>query len=281
MNGWRIAQILICLVFAAPFIYLNYWGFQVSAWTADVQAQNEAALRGDGHVGEISPIPESPFSFITKRIDRQKSASQTALNNNRVVAFEERLTVLPFLREGEEPPKEAFEDLYVTARAPLYFANRCEELLGTMATRCGVIRTETRRLKDGTFQVRGRLAYAPNYTVGSTDLLGGEFINTTVNAFPGARGAALPPATPQTRIAAFSTAMGLCDSLRDLYGSCVIESVRFRHVRLSEREIAESPLETDPERLDIHFRVAVYALETREEITLLEERSNEILASLN
>lgn len=280
MNNWTLAKVAIRLVLAAPFIYLTWWGFQMSSYTHQMQNVNEQALLGEGGISEIPAMPDSPFSFLTKGLDRKRSVSETGLNNNRVITVDEIMSIVDVLRDGEDIPDPAFHTLYMTARAPAHMIRYCEEALGTLAQRCGLLRTEAKPRKDGSFGVSARIAYAPTYTVGQTDIIGGEFVSTRVDLTPQER-TDLPTRSGEQR--AFYTAIALqaCDALRDTYGSCVIEDMSFEDRTLRERELEKLPPGTDPVRMEVSARLAVFTIDTREERNVLEERASEIIAALN
>ena len=280
MNRWKVATYVIRLIFAAPFLYLMWWGYQMSSYTHEMQVASEQALLGEGGGQEMPVMPESPFAFFTKTIDRRQSTSETGLNNNRVISVEEHLTIFDVLRDGEEPPLEEFHALYMTARAPARMIEYCEEALGTLATRCGILRTESRALRKGGFQVRARIAYAPTYEIGPTETIGGEFVFTILDLTP-QDVKELPAKSSAVRAQYTTQALQICDRLRDLYGSCVIEDLSFDDSIYNPRMLENMPANTDPIRLRVRARFAVFTIDTREERKLLEDRTKEIIANLN
>ena len=262
MNGWRVAQFLIVLLFAAPFIYINWWGVKMSAWTAQVQSANELSVSGDTPMIAMPEIPDMPFSWLRRGIDRQRTTSQTFLNGDRVVIVSEYLGIEDVLKPGETAPDPAFDELYVTARAPAYMIERCDEVLDTLATRCGLIKTKVETQKNGEFRVTARLAYIPAYEIGPTDELGAEFVHTRLEG-ERAYGVNLPAQTADNRIAALDRSRRGCDALRETYKSCVVAFVRFDHIRLKGSEIENAAPGTDPDRMRVTTQLEVFTLGTR------------------
>lgn len=280
MTGWRIAQALIMLLFASPFIYMYWWGFQMTAWTAQVQGENDAAILNGTEMGEVAEMPSSPFWWITRGIERQRTTSQAFLNDDRIVIVSEYLGIEDVLKPGEPAPDPAFDELYVTARAPSYMIARCAEVLETLGSQCGLIKTKIASKDDGEFRVTARLAYIPNYDIGPTELLGAEFVPTGLGG-ERMRGVELPVQSADNRVAALNRSLRGCDALRESYQSCVVGFVRFDHVRLTGSEIENAPAGTNPDRMRVSTQLEVFMLETRATRRELVSVTKQIDATLN
>lgn len=288
MNGWRIAQIIIVLIIASPFLYLQYWGYKASKYTFDMQSQNEAYLAGEIEADEIEhgQIPEVPWAGLTKRFDRQKSTSETGLNNNRVVSVSEIVQIDDLLAQGETLPAPVYEELFAMARAPGYLIDRCDDVLATIGTRCIVLRSSASVVDRPTqdlhhIAINARLAYAPNYAIGTTDIVGGDFVSFRVDLNGDEEPVNYPVPNAETRRGYLQTALQICDTLREEHGSCVIEDLTLKHTRLSDRHMKDQPEGASRIRLESRVRLGVFGIDTRENRKAFEARAKEILAALN
>lgn len=288
MNGWRIAIFLVGLLFATPFILLNYWGFQVSVWSHQVgqsavadAPQNSAGIAtlsfGDTAVAvqpasgdakasavDVPPMPRSPIAWLQDRGELRRMFSYTEFSAARMVTVDVQVPFQAVLKAGERAPDPLFRPLYVEARAPAIAQSYCAELLATLASACRVHQTSsTYRSRDDVYAVNLGLSYLPAYELGEPAFsAGADMITAQVDLTEGDGGSRAPGFDADQRRDHMGRAKEICGQIRAAYGSCVIS-------RLSLSADAPRGDRATPMRVRASFKT--YALETEEETRKFQE----------
>lgn len=270
MTAVRIGILIMGLIFAAPFIALNVWGLNMSLWVNQTMAQNQAMIDGEDVIPQVRDMPTGPLSWLRARADLRDTFTPDTLTNERYIIIEEVLDPQELLNPGEAMPNAAFIALYAGARAPARLIGYCADILATIGSSCDVIHTETRENREGKQELIGHLAYAPAVELGDPSVIeNGDLISTRI-ALP-FEGDLRPANDAQTRQELITQAQGICDTIREQLGNCVLTQLHLDVNELWITDLEALPTGTNPERLDVSARYTVYADETKMDRTALRD----------
>lgn len=257
---WKLAKLIVTLIFLSPIIVLNVWGARMSIWTGQFQAENKAVMSGKKESFEIPAMPTSPLDWIYKKAKKSKAFNTEDLNSGRQISITKTIDFADVLRAGEEPPEDVFKSLYVEARAQQILSSYCHVAFETLARRCEVNNSETRELRDGRFEIRGKLNYVPNYDIGKPlTISGGEFIRTRVSFGSGEHSE-----NPNADFAKWmGQAQEVCQRMKVQYGNCVLSNFSVSEAGYGERETKKGTEKQRGKKISFAAIVEVYAVNTK------------------
>ncbi|WP_341366657.1 hypothetical protein [Yoonia sp. BS5-3] len=243
MNLYRIFTVFFGLLIAAPTVILNAHGYDIAFWLRDDTTTAAAAP-------EIVPPIDRP--------ELRALFSADDLNQTRYVEVTEIIPPDALLQPQETTPDPALLPLYAAARAPARLIPYCDEVVRSIGTLCDVLHTHTHETREGKLALTGQLAFLPDFDMGSPfDMEDGAITEVSV-ALPHS-GDLLPPNEADTRVAGMQQAAAICAALKDAYGNCVLTGVMFKVEELWITDLEALPAGTNPQRLAVEARFAVFA----------------------
>lgn len=239
------------LLAAIWYVPTLIWGYKAATYTDAAMADPLTPEQDPDALAEIQDGP-APLAWLREQRKLRTHFRLDQFNDDRTVQFEQRISIDDLLTEDEPRPDPTLYKAYATARAPAFFAAKCEELLDTIASACKVYHSEARTLshQPGTVEIESRVTYIPSYPLGDTSAVSnGTF--RTASAFIEKH---LSLSAHESRRAVYRRAAEICGYVRGQLGNCVIESVRFddQFMRLSGAAAG-----TRPPRAFIRFSVFV------------------------
>lgn len=232
MNNWKLARILVGLLFASPMIYITYWGYNASKYEFEATSFNQKVIDGKAKPEDIAeaiqtPFPRLPWQGLLDKSERTRNFNAGALNKERRVTYRTAITLKDVLKPGETPPDPAFEKLWIQARALHHFSERCGEILADLATKCQAYKARLKELSNGTTRITVSFSYVPDYDLGAPVPDGDFEIFRGALASRSYNDAENKDNTSQNRTAALSLSKSICGEIRKLAGNCVIREVNF------------------------------------------------------
>jgi len=252
---------------AIAFLMMGIWYIPATIWGLQVTKASSEMVSGDGSaMGTLLKGP-APLSLLRDKRTERNFFSPDELTKRRYVSITHVVPFSELLAPGELQPDPAFHQLYATARAPGILMRYCPEILGKMATKCGVLIYEADFTRDGLVEISGSLSYVPAYEMGDLSKVNnGEVIL--------ARSRILRDQdmenTKETRALAITEALALCAELRGSVGPCVISNLNISSRR--NRHDREAP-----PMIDARVSFAVYADKTQHRHESLNARLEEIV----
>ncbi|MEO1637842.1 MAG: hypothetical protein AAFU41_01180 [Pseudomonadota bacterium] len=242
----------------------NVFAGAAAGRTAEIINSKESLLTA-AVGGDLSRL--DPATVGTATVDapdgteRDATFAMDTINARRTITVSEILTRNDLFSADEQRPAEVLVPLYAEARAPALLAPYCEEVVGTLAAACNVLRTDVTETDDGKLEFTGRLGFAPSVDLGdpSTVANGTLFSATVPLPF---EGDLLPAYDRPTRVAMMEQAQAVCDTLRARYGNCVLTNLRFVVTELWFTDLERLPPGTNPQRVEGRAQFTVYADET-------------------
>ena len=213
-----LVSLLITGIAAVWYVPAIIWGYQI---TKESQNIGES---GGTKMAELMKGP-APVRWFRNRNQMKGYYSLEDLTPYRTVAHSFIVPFESLLAPGEPVPGEEYHALYAMARAPALLASKCPEILGTLASKCDVGESKGELLRDGFVKIWGQLDYIPAYDIGDPSAVKNAKIMWGASIIVDRREKA---DTPENRAEAYKRSLLLCDRVREKFGNCLIEKLRFR-----------------------------------------------------
>ena len=225
MKARIILGLFLVLVAGIPMLLLN-------VGVLGTKAQVDRALSGGT---DVPRLVESAGVGIADAFGRFAEGQEIStifdtelLARARHVIHEQTLRIEDVLRDGEEPPVQGLEKLWITARANALAMPECDRILQTLAKTCGVSKSTVTDQKDGSFVVASMLSYVPSYYLGEIDVEGARDLYTKrieIPASEAARDVSDLATLPGLRVAYYEAARQACRDLRRETRNCVVTEI--------------------------------------------------------
>lgn len=262
MNPLRIGMLVVGLVIAAPFVAMTIWGFETNFGYDTVTDKYRESVGRDAVVEDMSDEPEAEMELLAGRLDVHETFTPDEITDERFIIVEQVIDAEALLNTGEVMPSQEFTALYAAARAPARLHPYCADILATIGSTCDLVHTDVRENRDGKLELIGHLAYAPAVALGDpTTVENGDLISTRIS-LP-YEGQWRPANEAQTRQDLITQAQGICDSIREQLGNCVLTQLHLDVSELWITDLEALPAGTNPQRLEAFARFTVFADETR------------------
>lgn len=268
MTLWRVLTVFFGLLITAPTVILNANGYNIAFWVDDA-----ARVTTTANVEQSTALP-APIVPPRDRPDVQAMFTTENLTAARVIKITEVIADTDLLLNGEAMPDDTLLPLYAAARTPARLIQYCTEVIATIGTTCDVIHSEAQQNQNGKWELTGHLAFIPAFDTGNPyDMEDGTFVEASIDLPHD--GDLLPANDAATRKDAIAQIKSLCIQLREVVGNCAVAQVTFAVNELWITDLEALPPGTNPQRLAVQARFAVFADTTGpDEAGLLELLQN-------
>lgn len=251
MTLWRVLTVFFGLLVTAPTVILHANGYNIAFWI-DSKAVTETTA------SEASATPSDPLIPPRDRPEVKALFTTNELTGARVIQITEVIPADDLLLPGEVAPDDTLLPLYAAARAPARLIRYCTDVIATIGTACDVVQTQTHENQNGKQELTGHLAFIPAFDAGNPfDMTDGVVVEASIDL---PHDGDLQPANDaDTRKAAMEQVTTLCTKLRDIVGNCAVAQVTFTVHELWITDLEALPAGTNPQRLAVQARFAVFA----------------------
>jgi hypothetical protein len=223
-------------------------------------------------------LPRDPLQYLRDRAALRDMFSTETLTPGRTVTVTENVAIADILATDEALPDRSRIPLYAAARAPMWMARHCEEVIADFGLACDVTATSVRPLDDDRIELSATLAYIPAAALGDPrDAGNAAFFTADVMLIDTAR--LLPPFDADNRSAAMRKAQAICDRLREEFGNCVVTDLQLLTEELWITDLERLPPGTNSQRLTASAKVTVYADQTWTDETQLHDIVQELASA--
>ncbi|MEM6589129.1 MAG: hypothetical protein AAF641_11830 [Pseudomonadota bacterium] len=203
------------------------WYGPATVWGAGVTLAHQPGVELSADQYEDLAKGPAPMAYLRDRSEKQ-SLFGAQYSKKRYVSYVTSTHLDKILQDGEARPDPLYYDAYAEARAAMTLSPNCQELLATIARDCQVFSSEGNYQEDtgpdAVVNLAAKLSYIPRYEMGDpATIANGRFRN---GALQFNVKSTLNP--QRSRLVVLGRAMELCEELRKTFGTCVIETIRFR-----------------------------------------------------
>ena len=240
---WRIVSFIFVVVVFAVWLYFQNISLNMMDWsrtTTQTFIELSTDFGANRGIAERNAEPkpatlQERLQFKADNISGESAFDPDRFVRNRIIRTEHLMGIEDVLEDGEAAPTEAYEMLYMQARAASMMRRDCADLLVRLATECIVAKVSVNKKRKFGYRIKGDLRYEPAYDIGPKAEKSAEIVKGSAKLTL----AELGQDSPEARQAYLDQAMAICDDLRNAFGNCFISHVNFSLRTADNKRVGE------------------------------------------